>query len=107
MIKEELRQEIYGVNPEAIFFDSPSYDNSIIGLTINGAVVYDLRKMVTEFINDNKDSVDDQDDEQLFFDALDYIEFNTIKSLPYIHSPYAPIILDDDAIRLDIEESEE
>ena len=68
---------------EALVFDNASYDNSIVGVTTDNRVVYDYEKMILEFMKDENCSYDD---------AVDWIEFNTIRSLPYA-GEYAPIIM--------------
>ena len=60
-----------------------SYDNSIVGVTTDGRVVYDYDKMVEELM---------QDQEWSYEDAAEWIDYNTIRSLPYFgHS--TPIIM--------------
>lgn len=76
----ELRAEL---PEEAIVFDQPSYDGSIIGVTTDDKVVYDFDKMVEELMHDEGWSYDD---------AIDWIEFNTIRSLPYA-GENGPIIM--------------
>jgi hypothetical protein len=67
----QLRDEL----PEdAIVFDNMSYDGSIIGVTTDGRVVYDYYKMIEELM---------QDEEWGYEDAVDWIDYNTIRSLPY------------------------
>lgn len=64
-------------------FDDTSYDNSIVGVTTDNRVVYDYNKMIVELMKDEGWSYDD---------AVDWIEFNTIGSLPYAGEK-APIIM--------------
>ena len=76
----ELREEL----PEdAIVFDNMSYDGSIIGVTTDGRVVYDYDKMIEELM---------QDEEWSYEDAIEWIEYNTIRALPYA-GPNGPIIM--------------
>ena len=76
----ELRSEL----PEdAIVFDNMSYDGSIIGVTTDGHVVYDYDKMVEELM---------QDEEWSYEEAAEWIDYNTIRSLPYA-GENAPIIM--------------
>ena len=76
----ELREEL----PEdAIVFDNMSYDGSIIGVTTDGRVVYDFDKMVEELM---------QDEEWSYEDAVEWIEYNTVRALPYA-GPNGPIIM--------------
>ena len=60
-----------------------SYDNSIVGVTTDGRVVYDFDKMVEELM---------QDEEWSYEEAVEWIDYNTIRSLPYA-GPGAPIIM--------------
>ena len=76
----ELRAEL----PEdAIVFDNMSYDGSIVGVTTDGRVVYDYDKMVEELMADEKCSYEE---------AADWIDYNTIRALPYA-GENGPIIM--------------
>ena len=68
---------------ESLVFDNASYDNSIVGVTTDNRVVYDYDKMIAELMEDEEWSYDD---------AVDWIEYNTIRSLPYAGEK-APIII--------------
>lgn len=67
----------------AVILDDPSFDNSIVGYTDDGRLVYSLDKMVEELSNEENLSVEE---------ALDFINYNTYRSLPYM-GEYAPIIM--------------
>ena len=76
----ELRAEL----PEdSIVFDNMSYDGSIIGVTTDGRVVYDYDKMVEELM---------QDEEWSYEDSVEWIDYNTIRALPYA-GENGPIIM--------------
>jgi hypothetical protein len=76
----QLRAEL----PEdAIFFDNMSYDGSIVGVSTDGRVVYNYDMMVEELM---------QDEEWIYEDAVEWIEYNTIRALPYA-SENGPIIM--------------
>lgn len=45
-IRSDVREQLKGV----ILFDKPSFDNSIIGVTTDGAAVYSYEKMVAELM---------------------------------------------------------
>lgn len=64
-------------------FDNPSYPNSIIGLTIDNRAIYDMEQMIVDLMEEDKIS---------YIDALEFIEYNTIRALPYMGGD-APIIL--------------
>ena len=79
MTREDIRVEL----PErAIVFNNPSFDNSIIGTTIDGRVVYCYEKMVAELMAD--EGIEMQE-------AIDWIDYNTIRALPYIDR--SPVVM--------------
>ena len=53
MLRESI-SEIESLQ-DAIILDNPYFDNSIVGYTEDGKLVYDFDKMVDEFFQDNKD----------------------------------------------------
>ena len=57
-----------------IIFENPDYDSAIIGITENNQVVYDYDKMIEHLI---------QEDDMSYEEAIDFISYNTIRSLPY------------------------
>lgn len=63
--------------------DGYEYDEALIGVTTDGRAVYEFEKMVECLVN--KEGWSD-------IDAIDWIEYNTIRSLPYFGSK-APIII--------------
>lgn len=81
-INKEIRENL----PEdSMVFDNASYDNSIIGVSTDGRVVYSFSKMVEELMTDNGWSE---------IDAIEWIEYNTIRALPYL-GENAPIICEE------------
>ena len=68
---------------DAIVFDNVSYDNSIIGTTFDGRAIYDYDLMVSEFMSDEECTSDE---------AIDWIEYNTLRSLPYAGEK-APLVV--------------
>lgn len=79
-INEYVRSEL---SEDTIVFDNPSFDNSIIGVTTDGQVVYDYDKMVEELMRD--DDISEQE-------AIDWIEYNTIRAIPYA-GEMAPVVM--------------
>lgn len=71
------------LDEDAVVFDNPNFDNSIIGVTTDGNVVYDYAKMVAELMSD--DNISEEE-------SIDFIHYNTIRSIPYA-GPHAPIIM--------------
>ena len=79
-VNQQLRDEL----PEdAIVFDNMSYDGSIVGVTTDGRVVYDYDKMVEELM---------EDEEWTYEEAVEWIDYNTIRALPYA-GENGPIIM--------------
>lgn len=66
-----------------IIFENPDYDSAIIGITENNQVVYDYDKMIEHLM---------QEDDMSYEEAIDFISYNTIRSLPYAGEG-APIIM--------------
>ena len=70
-VNEEIRKKL---PPDAVIFLNQAYDNSIIGTTFDGRAIYDFDKMVQELVADEGWTEEE---------AIDWIEFNTIRALPY------------------------
>ena len=66
-----------------IIFENPDYDLAIIGITENNQVVYDYDKMIEHLIHE---------DDMSYEEAIDFISYNTIRSLSYVGMG-APIII--------------
>ena len=79
-VNENVRSEL---DEDTIVFDNPAFDNSIIGITTDGQAVYDYNKMVVELMND--DNISEQE-------AIDWIEYNTLRVIPYA-GEMAPIVI--------------
>ena len=68
---------------DAIVFDNPEFDPAIVGVTEDGRVVYDYEKMVAHLME--KDEIE-------AIDAIEFIDYNTIRALPYA-GENAPVIM--------------
>lgn len=68
---------------EAIVFENPDFCKAFIGNTPDGQAVYDFDRMV-ECLQEE----DDMDHDE----AVEFIEYNTIRALPYM-GPMAPVIV--------------
>lgn len=68
---------------ESIVFENPDYDDAIVGVTDEGNVVYDFNKMVDHLMK--HDGMEREE-------AVEFIEYNTVRALPYIGQG-APIII--------------
>lgn len=67
---------------DLMLLENYSYDDALIGVTEDGRAVYDFDKMVVWL-------VEKQGFEQM--EAIEWIEFNTIRALPYFED--APLIM--------------
>ena len=68
---------------ESIVFENPDYDSAIIGISDDSRVIYDYDLMIAHLMD-----VDDMTE----MDAADFIDYNTIRSIPYA-GEYAPIVM--------------
>lgn len=68
---------------DVIILKNYSYDDALIGVTEDNRAVYDFDKMVGWLV-DNHGLTDE--------DAVEWIEYNTIRALPYFGDK-APIIM--------------
>ena len=77
--------EINEINSEdkPLILDNSAYDNSIIGISLDNRLIYDYNKMVKEYSKDNNCSIDE---------AIEWIDYNTIRALSYISNDKKPII---------------
>lgn len=75
MISLEELMEYGEIHEEALRFDNPSFDTAIVGI--------DYDRMIAELME--TDNITEEE-------AIDFIDYNTIRSLPY-YGEYAPIVL--------------
>lgn len=68
---------------DSVVFENPDYDSAIIGYTDDQRIVYDFYLMVEHLMTVDNMSFDD---------AIEFIEYNTIRAIPYAGS-LAPIVL--------------
>ena len=76
LIRKKLPQD-------ALVFDNYAYDNSIIGVSLDGRVIYCFDMMVQELMMEENISEEE---------AIEWIEYNTLRSLPYAGDK-APIVV--------------
>lgn len=69
MVIQELREEIANINPEAILWDN--LDECIVGISVDGRVLYDTHRLLYYFT-----TVEELSEE----DALEHINYNIIGS---------------------------
>ncbi len=68
---------------ESIVFENPDYVTAIIGVSEDERVIYDFDKMVEYLM---------KTDDMSYEDACEFIDFNTIRALPYMGEK-APIVM--------------
>lgn len=75
--------EDYGIEEDVILLENHTYDNSVIGITEDGRLIYDYEKMIKEFMKDEGCSETE---------AIEWLEYNTLRAIPYM-GERAPIIM--------------
>ena len=70
---------------DVIIFENESYDDALIGVSEDRRAIYSFEKMVEWLMK--KDNISEEE-------AIEWIEYNTIRSLPYIGNK-APIVMFD------------
>lgn len=87
MVNKEFRDALNRYLEESeettVLLDNSAFDNSIIGITENGRLIYSYDKMVIEYAEDNNCDL---------LDAMEWVNYNTLRSLPYAGEK-APIII--------------
>lgn len=68
---------------DVVILENYSYDDALIGVTEDGRAVYDFDKMVSWLMETEGFTQDE---------AVEWIEYNTIRALPYA-GPDAPVIM--------------
>lgn len=82
MKQEEIKQFIEDMGYESVLlFESPSYDTAFVGITEDGRAVYEYEKMVEHLVE-----TDNMTEEE----AEEFIQYNTIRSLPYYEN--SPVV---------------
>lgn len=62
---------------ETVVFENPSYLKAIIGISDDGALCYSYNKMVQCLMEEDKMEQEE---------AMEFIDYNTIRALPYTSS---------------------
>ena len=82
MTIEEVNSYAVDNELDIMILSSPSFDNSIIGITTDDRVVYDMDLMIADLM---------QSEDMTETEAIDYIEYNTIRALSYVQN--GPIVI--------------
>lgn len=81
-----LRRFLADAYGPVVMLDGPEFDGGIVGTTHDGKLVYSYEKLVRALIGGTA--------RWSVADAVDWIEYNTIRSLPYMGDK-APIVMND------------
>lgn len=84
MVEESIRALIRQETADAIIFNNPSYDKSIVGFDTQHRLVYDYHRMIQELMSDEHLTEDE---------AISFIDYNTLRALPYIPESVRPIVI--------------
>lgn len=79
MTREELVELGY---EECVLLEPKSLDEAIIGITHDNRIIYEYEKLVKAFM---------EHDGMTNEEAVEWIDYNTIRSLPYIQN--SPVIM--------------
>lgn len=83
-MNQKMREALCDMgHDEAVVFDGPDFDDAIVGVTDEGQVIYSYDLMVQSLMNHDGITMEE---------AIDFIEYNTIRSIPYA-GENAPIIM--------------
>lgn len=94
MINQKVRDYLDETVDEYMLFEDPAFDNSIIGVSDDGKhVIYDYEKMVSEYLKDNDIEWDPYGEGVM--EAVDFIDYNTIRALNYTNADNKPIVMMD------------
>lgn len=69
---------------DAIIFTSPSYDDAIIGISLDGSVIYDYDKMIDYLM---------RTDDMTYDDAIEWLDYNVIGYYPSSMNGVPPTII--------------
>lgn len=89
MIDKEFRKTLddyvdeHEFEGETLILDNHSFDKSIVGITDDGILIYSFEKMIEEFMED--EGCDE-------LEAIEWLEYNTLRALPYM-GERRPIII--------------
>lgn len=86
-MKDEELEEVLLDNEldGATYFTGDNYDTAILGYTDDGRIVYSYEKMIEWLI---------EKDDLSYTDAQEWIDYNTIRTVPYMGEKYPIIVYD-------------
>lgn len=72
------------ISEDALRFENPSFDNSIVAVDYDGRLIYDYDLMVEELMRQDNMSGEE---------AIDFISYNTLRGLDYMTDKKKPIVI--------------
>ena len=88
---DEIIEYVSAENPSATMFRNPDFYEAIVGYVFNEddlpVLVYDYNKMIASL------AIEYEDTEDPIMDAIEWIEYNTLRTLPYMSNEGRPVIL--------------
>lgn len=72
------------ISEDALRFENPSFDNSIVAVDYDGRLIYDYDLMVEELMKQDNMSGEE---------AIDFISYNILRSLDYMTDKKKPIVI--------------
>ena len=82
MTVQEVNDYAESCDKTILMFSNPDFASAIVGISSDDRVIYDYDKMIQDLM---------QTEDLSEIDAIEFINYNTIRSLPYYDN--APIIL--------------
>lgn len=76
----EIRKQL---PPTSIVLDDESFDNSIIGVSLDGRVIYLFDLMAREYMEDNDCTIEE---------AWGWLDYNTLRAIPYMPDPKPMVV---------------
>ena len=82
MTLNEIKEYLSSYDGEIILLENPSYETAIIGIDSSDRIIYDYDKMAEYLVDTDNMTIEE---------AYEFIDYNTIRALPYMGDK-APII---------------
>ena len=80
---KKLKEHLVSLGYETtVVFENPDYLSAVMGITTDGRLIYDYSKMIKEL----------ESEEMTEEEAVDFIDSNTLRVLPYCGEK-APVVL--------------
>ena len=94
-VREKISNQLIEMGYEdSLFLDEFKYwDEAIIGVSTSGNLIYSYDLLVDKYVKQMIEENPSGDIETFETDAIEFIETNTLKSLPFITTGVPPIIM--------------